>query len=280
VLERLGKIRAYGTGILADHRISQERRFELLYLIADFQSTLRTTQAQLLRVREHSPDYNQKLKRSGEAIAEAASDFTHTATDQTLDALFTMTPEVFFETLTRSIDTIYGELFGTFHGTFELLLQERQARLEREVTVTLLLTCGLLLLLMYLVTGVYMSVTGNIRRLQASMQQFAAGNFKQRVELNTRDEMQEIGTQFNVMAAEIGQLISTRQQALTRLEQINDQLVMSARVFHESHEGIALTDAKGTIQSVNPALCAITGYAEDELLGQNHRILKSGKQNC
>lgn len=110
VLERLGKIRAYGTGILADHRISQERRFELLYLIADFKSTLSTAQMQLLRVREHSPTYDQKLKRSGEVIADAASKFTQTATDQTLDALFTMTPEVFFATMTRSIDTIYGDL--------------------------------------------------------------------------------------------------------------------------------------------------------------------------
>ncbi len=280
VLERLGQIRAYGTGILADHHISQERRFELLYLIADFQSTLRMAQAQLLRVRQHSPAYDQKLKRSGEAIAEAASNFSQIATDQTLNSLFTMTPEVYFSSVTRSIDAIYGELFDTFHASLDQLLHERQVRLQREIVDTLVLTCGLLLLLLYLVVGVYRSVTGNILRLQASMHQFAAGNFEQRVELNTRDELQHIGTQFNAMAAEIALLISTRQQALTRLVQINEQLVMAARVFHESHEGIALTDAQGTIQRVNPAFCAITGYAEDELLGQDHRILKSGKQGA
>ena len=42
-------------------------------------------------------------------------------------------------------------------------------------------------------------------------------------------------------------------------------------------DGIVITDANGTIQYVNPAFCAMTGYAEDEAVGQNTRLLKSGR---
>jgi len=279
LLENLGKIRAYGTGILADRQISQERRFELLYLIADFQSSMHVMQAQLLRIRESSPAHDAQLQHAGEVIQQAAADFTQVATDQTLNALFSMTPEAFFATLTQSIDTIYAELFGTFHASFDQLLHERQKRQQREMVVTIALTGAFLLVIMYLAIGIYVSVLGNIRGLTTAMRKFAAGDFGQRVQLDTRDEMQWIGSQFNEMAGKIAMLLSERQKALTDLVAINDQLAMAARVFHESREGIALTDARGVIQKVNPAFCSITGYTEVEVIGQPHSILRSNRQS-
>ncbi|MFA6030923.1 MAG: PAS domain S-box protein [Elusimicrobiota bacterium] len=39
---------------------------------------------------------------------------------------------------------------------------------------------------------------------------------------------------------------------------------------------VSISDAAGRIIYVNEAFCAVTGYAREELLGQNHRLLKSG----
>ena len=39
-----------------------------------------------------------------------------------------------------------------------------------------------------------------------------------------------------------------------------------------------ITNVAGNIEFVNPAFCRITGYTEAEALGQNPRILKSGRQ--
>jgi len=39
---------------------------------------------------------------------------------------------------------------------------------------------------------------------------------------------------------------------------------------------IAITDKHGTITYVNKAFCKISKYSEEELIGQNHRMLKSG----
>ena len=50
------------------------------------------------------------------------------------------------------------------------------------------------------------------------------------------------------------------------------EAVDSAAIFSE-------TDLSGTITYVNPKFCEISGYAPSELLGQNHRILKSGVQD-
>lgn len=39
---------------------------------------------------------------------------------------------------------------------------------------------------------------------------------------------------------------------------------------------LAITDIRGTITFVNKKFCEISGYTEDELIGSNHRMLKSG----
>lgn len=55
------------------------------------------------------------------------------------------------------------------------------------------------------------------------------------------------------------------------------QLQLAARVFTYAREGIIITDDKGNIVDVNEAFSLITGYAHDEVIGRNPRLLSSGK---
>ena len=69
------------------------------------------------------------------------------------------------------------------------------------------------------------------------------------------------------------QLLEAKTNESNRLQQIN-----AARVFTNSHEGIMMCAADGNILDVNDAFTRITGYGRDEILGQNPRILTSGRQ--
>jgi diguanylate cyclase (GGDEF)-like protein/PAS domain S-box-containing protein len=57
-----------------------------------------------------------------------------------------------------------------------------------------------------------------------------------------------------------------------------ENLSIIASVFDNSQEGILISDADNRIINVNPAFTTITGYSREEVLGQNPKLLSSGRQ--
>ncbi|PJF46039.1 MAG: two-component system response regulator, partial [Candidatus Thermofonsia Clade 3 bacterium] len=59
----------------------------------------------------------------------------------------------------------------------------------------------------------------------------------------------------------------------------NERLRQAAAVFSATRDGIVITDLAPRILAVNRAWSEITGYSEAEALGQNPRILQSGRHD-
>lgn len=64
---------------------------------------------------------------------------------------------------------------------------------------------------------------------------------------------------------------------VTRLIALEESLLISQSVFEAAAEGIIVTEPDGTIVKVNPAFTELTGYTEDEALGETPAILASGR---
>jgi len=58
-----------------------------------------------------------------------------------------------------------------------------------------------------------------------------------------------------------------------------EQLALSASVFENAVEAIAVTAFDGSIEKINPAFSRITGYTEEEILGQDIHLLDAGEIN-
>ena len=56
-----------------------------------------------------------------------------------------------------------------------------------------------------------------------------------------------------------------------------DHQRLAATVFASIQEGVSLADAQGNVIAVNPAFTRITEYTEAEIVGQNLRMLQSGR---
>lgn len=70
--------------------------------------------------------------------------------------------------------------------------------------------------------------------------------------------------------------IETMHRYYQRFVALEKEQRLAASVFHNSEEGVMITDTTGTIHSVNPAFTKITGYAADEVIGKTPSVLRSG----
>lgn len=63
---------------------------------------------------------------------------------------------------------------------------------------------------------------------------------------------------------------------ITQWRRLGDHLRLNAQMFDSSHEAMVITNHDNQIVSVNDAFTTLTGYAREEAVGQNPRILQSG----
>ncbi len=73
--------------------------------------------------------------------------------------------------------------------------------------------------------------------------------------------------------------ITEKTRARHALEESETRSRLLAAAVESAAEHIVITDTEGIIQYVNPAFERITGYTRAEVVGQNPRILKSGRHN-
>ncbi|OYZ57502.1 MAG: hypothetical protein B7X81_09070 [Hydrogenophilales bacterium 17-61-76] len=72
-------------------------------------------------------------------------------------------------------------------------------------------------------------------------------------------------------------LVSHLTDASERLQASNLDLQFQKLALDE-HNIVSITDTHGNITAVNDKFCEVSQYSREELLGQNHRLLKSGQQ--
>ena len=79
------------------------------------------------------------------------------------------------------------------------------------------------------------------------------------------------------VAIKNAQLYESVQKELAERKRAQERIHMQTVALESAANGIVITDMKGTILWVNAAWRTLTGYSSEEAVGQNPRILKSGK---
>lgn len=94
------------------------------------------------------------------------------------------------------------------------------------------------------------------------------------VERSNRDLDQRVANR----TAELQQANEALQREVSERMAAEGKLRLAAQVFENSVEGITITDPEQRILAVNRAFTLVTGYREDEIIGQTPRLLQSGRQ--
>jgi diguanylate cyclase (GGDEF)-like protein/PAS domain S-box-containing protein len=98
----------------------------------------------------------------------------------------------------------------------------------------------------------------------------------------TRETAHEIAARIDA-EKEVSKLnASLEEKVMQRTRQLSEavqHLNLQAAALKAAANAIVITDFHGTIIWVNHAFTAMTGYSEEEVLGKNPRLLKSGEQS-
>jgi PAS domain S-box-containing protein len=76
-----------------------------------------------------------------------------------------------------------------------------------------------------------------------------------------------------------GAVVAIAVRDITERKRAEAEHTRLVTAIEQSAEAVVITDTDGSIEYVNPAFTRITGYSREEALGQNPRMLKSGKHD-
>ena len=89
--------------------------------------------------------------------------------------------------------------------------------------------------------------------------------------------------EFNQLSLGLRKLVAVKAEQQSILQKQRSALQIALKQLAEQksaldeHAIVAVTDLHGTITFVNKKFCEISGFDEHELIGENHRLLNSGK---
>jgi diguanylate cyclase (GGDEF)-like protein/PAS domain S-box-containing protein len=140
--------------------------------------------------------------------------------------------------------------------------------------VTIGVTGWFLIFSFYLVILASRRITSPICQLSEAVQIIGEGNLDMCVSLPTRI------TELRTLAHGINDMTAQLQQENLILHQRVEEATRLAAIAFESHEGMMVADADGVIMRVNAAFTKITGYSDEDAVGQTPNLLQSGRHNA
>ncbi|MFO8061167.1 MAG: ATP-binding protein [Bacillota bacterium] len=144
-----------------------------------------------------------------------------------------------------------GGVYQTLHDIRSILLGA--------TVLALVVTAGVA----FILAG---TITRPIRAITEKARQMASGNFDERIEVSSRDEIGELGSMFNYMAERLRHTLADVSEEKRRLEVVLGNMA----------DGVVALDAGGRVMLANPRAGEILNEDPPEMPGQSIRDLLPG----
>jgi methyl-accepting chemotaxis protein len=175
-IERMGQLRALGTGVLTKKQpLELSQQVELTVLLAGMNSSVVSLRRNLEKTARYNPDLHASLQASITDMSVAAQKVSALVNQDILSGTYATLPDDYFALTTASLEKGYQEMFETLFPTLEKLLQRRIERAQRELSMSIAVSVLILLLYAYVSVGLYYATIGSIDRLAEDARTIATG---------------------------------------------------------------------------------------------------------
>lgn len=212
VSERLGRLRAMGTGALAAKAVDDQRRFEISSQLGELNMAVTDLNENFDRAAIANPSVRTSLEQLGKEFNSATSKVVDQLQEHVLKGDFEMAPPTYFDMATQAISLVFAKTYQELIPETTRLLSLRLGELKQSFALAAVLTVVSLLLLLYLSCAFCVAVMQSVNELRAGARELAAGNLRSRIDFSAHDELRTVAEQFNEMAQSFADVIGKVQQ--------------------------------------------------------------------
>ena len=253
----LGEGRAIGSYTLGQGYLNSDASNKLDDLLLELEKQQAQYGAQLQEVLGSSA----AAKRQLESLAAASRASLQASSDIFQEQV--IMAEALDKPWAAFYDQVSGEMAKTYSlndAVIQFLGDELDQRLAQKQLLMIMLLAALalvFLLVVYLYSAFYVSTRASLRSLGATMNQVAAGDMTVRFNVQSRDELGELGQVFNETVARIRELIERVGQTVGEVER---QAARVQAVSGESNQTVS--EQRGQIEQVATAMNQMSATAQ------------------
>jgi PAS domain S-box-containing protein len=270
--EQLAEGRLLNAGLRRDAELTADERARFLVLAGLLDSNAADSRKSMDIAFRHDPDGAIRAQldaplRDYLAAVRAVGETTHR--DMLGGRTLTADPAAYDAALGGALEA--G--FTLWDRTARALDGRLQAHIDWNVTRRQLIAAGaglVLLVVLYLLLAFHTAVLRTVGRLAEVSQRLAAGDVEEKLTLETRDELGQMASAFNRVAARLRHEWEQARDESARAREAEAALRRAEQkyraIFENAIEGIFQTSPDGRYLSANPALARIYGHDSAEEL--------------
>lgn len=282
-VEKMGQLRAKGSGVAARKALTAEERVDLTVLAGSIRSTLQDASQSLGIAFGNDAKIQAALTSVAAQSTKGTEQYLKVLEQQLLQAtVIQIKPADYFAVATQAIDANYA-LYDAGANLLAEVLAERKAVLAQKRNIALVMAIFVVCLIVYLLQAFYLAVRQTVGELQQASLVMAEGDLTSRVQVATRDELAEIADGFNRMAASIHKIVCTVHRTEEQLAVASERLSAAGgdmrgrvestighmtRVAADTQDGNQMVrQAEGTLQDFLQLLAVAQQHAAESSQG-------------
>lgn len=187
---------------------------------------------------------------------------------------------------TIEVFSVFKDLIGkpvTVLSLKRVMIFSEKGRFVVNIAVLIIFGCGIVVLGAMIVI-LRIGIVSPLEKIEAETREIALReDFSRMLPENRGDEIGILTKTFNHLISKLYDINSNLEKRVEErtheLAAANAELVLLAKVFENSLEGILITDAKGIFVKINPAFTKISGFTKEDVEGNAVWMLKSDRHS-
>ena len=258
--ERLGRLRALGTGVLSSTALGDQQRYDISVQLGELQLALHAVNENLHRAAVANPGLKSSLERLEKEFNAQTNKVVEHLREKILKGDFEMAPQAYFDTVTVAIDMSFAKSYDELIPAVQTLLKSRLDGRRQTFALHAAFAGVAVLVLVYLATAFCFAMMQSVSELRAGAQALAAGDLRARIALTADDELRLVAGQFNEMAAAFSAVIGKVQSGANDVARAAVELAGSASRVSDGSEQQS-TSATGMAAAIEEMTVGISEIA-------------------